>query len=1831
MAFVTVRMKALNATARCRIMMGADVNKKFPVKIDAELSFFGQEWLGYDVGNNSAAVIRSRFENISFAFKTVHGRQVLFVGGDRMNYIHVTIDDGSLVATSKFDGTEKRLIRISNEYPSGRYDDDQWHKVAVTRTLTLMTLSVDGRRDEIRQYAPEIDWLVNSYAFVGGIPKERGIRDLDKPNFRGCMKQVIYQADAHLINFIGLADQGYGQSVIRSAGDLTFSCRKPTVPPDILSFNSGQHYITLPKWNSLASGSIGFQLRTYELDGLILYHGSKSAVNESSDYIAFELIDGHLFLIINLGSGHVRLQTTASKVTEGTVWHSVMLERMGRSGTVIVDNVRTDFSTPGVSANLIVDEPIYIGAVPWPANDSTPTSFRFPSTVWTANLRQGYVGCLKNVRFNGISANIASVYEEQKTLVEAGISQGCPNALNNDYCTSSPCKNFGRCEIGYRTFRCDCSNSYMEGPTCSIEPEVVELSGRGDELPSFHLPNPLYSEAETVECKFRTEDDRGIIFDTKSTTSPSHRILITLLKGELELHLDFDSAQHTFNWGSGLNDDHFHSIRVKRRGEKLLLFLDGKWEHSYFLPSSNIIMQIDQVAGGHSLHPTHLNEFGIPLNATIDDNFSGEMIKLTFNGYDVLKNAKRKTGSFAANSRSSEMRDGQKSRNRKAKYSSISFDTSKGRVVFSEARIASIDGPYRISFKFRTLSPSCILLVVTSNSTYRGDFVSVELFAGRIRYSFGFGSRFESVISPILPAKQTLNDMRWHSLLIYQNAVNGEHHMLIDNTTSVMGNVGGHVARLEGQLFLGGLPPGMPLSPRLADVIGFRGCISSLRIGDEHLDAFVDAEETISVTKGCAGPLSRCSPSSCSNGGRCIQKWNSVKCDCSMTTYGGSRCDSPGTTYVFDSSSSMIFYEYPPSQRPSTNRDRIAIGFQTRQASAVLLSVQCTVDGDYLTVFMNDGFVQVRYNLGTRDHVAGLFDIQVNDDIYHVLTVFREEANLTLFLDNHTPLHYAPKGSSELFTLNMQWRVSVGGSFNLYHKPDRTRKKREKIFDAFHGKMAGVNFNGLMILDLLAQGSPFVQRIGSPRLVHMSSSDYVSGGVGSLIQPNLYKDEMVGDGWKATSEGLIYAEGSGCIPYEEHEDCQLSDPDPAGLITPILTAAESSVARTSLAPRRVSVTPKTPLNGELHERTRTSISFAITAATSPRPILKHFSVLPQHIPHLSNSPKATHVASTARMPTTNRATLRATSRSREGDRGWAHRLEVDEFVDEKEDDEGSGEAFVWPTRSTPIPFQITSVTPAMRLWYVNTTTIRLPTHIADQYSTTSGQMRTTLTQREFDDPHRRHGDKFDTRMTYAATRSAPLPHLHPFAAPTQSSLTLSLPAASRDSNSDSMLPLGSSPPYIAPKLVASHLNKTALPSQKASQSWDKFFIEESDDNIQRVAATHKALLTLPPLRTTTPFSYLSLFGASTAATQRAITPTKLTLSTATYAHPLSPPSFFEAITQRSSTMATRFVPTQAPSQITSLSTDNTVNAKQVSSTDSLLYDNVRVAVAYDANYFQDLWSDIAAPRIILSEDIRSSTIKSVSSEAATLTTDAITITKTTKSLSHENVVDEHKVEVDSKKILTATPIEAVNGKAAIVLTTGTTTEKSSLMAKHPHSYVPEQRHKAEQPRITSVALLTTRHRARTTLASHTVYAVRPTTPMGDIMTSTSKGPAAPTDFPRTALISIASLSVIIIIAIVVFCVFRCRQSGPSTDQYPMVCNGKQSGYAPIPTEMSPQMVHHDPHHVAQPVGGPFIQARVNHLNGYQPIKGAVIPNTNGVKNGNAVSNGRKKEFKEWYV
>ena len=225
------------------------------------------------------------------------------------------------------------------------------------------------------------------------------------------MKKIRYEADAQLLDIIELADQGFGQSVIRTGGDLSFSCESGRLSPapDVLSFNSGAATIALPKWNSPSGGSLGFQFRTGEPDSLLLFHGLRKPLNQThSDFVAFEIIDGHLFMVLNLGSGTVRLQATSQRVDDPRVWHSVQLERLGRSGSVLVDHLRTDFSTPGVSANLHVDEPIFLGGIPW-------KEYEAPATVWSAQLKTGFIGCVKNVRINGINAQISKYFNEQQS------------------------------------------------------------------------------------------------------------------------------------------------------------------------------------------------------------------------------------------------------------------------------------------------------------------------------------------------------------------------------------------------------------------------------------------------------------------------------------------------------------------------------------------------------------------------------------------------------------------------------------------------------------------------------------------------------------------------------------------------------------------------------------------------------------------------------------------------------------------------------------------------------------------------------------------------------------------------------------------------------------------------------------------------------------------------------------------------------------------------------------------------------------------------------------------------------------------------------------------------------------------------------------------------------------------------------------------------------------------------------------------------------------------------------------------------------------------------
>ena len=66
------------------------------------------------------------------------------------------------------------------------------------------------------------------------------------------------------------------------------------------------------------------------------------------DMFAVELLAGHIYVHVDLGSGSARVRATDRRVDDG-LWHSITVVRQGRKGRVTVDDHSSDFVTPGGS------------------------------------------------------------------------------------------------------------------------------------------------------------------------------------------------------------------------------------------------------------------------------------------------------------------------------------------------------------------------------------------------------------------------------------------------------------------------------------------------------------------------------------------------------------------------------------------------------------------------------------------------------------------------------------------------------------------------------------------------------------------------------------------------------------------------------------------------------------------------------------------------------------------------------------------------------------------------------------------------------------------------------------------------------------------------------------------------------------------------------------------------------------------------------------------------------------------------------------------------------------------------------------------------------------------------------------------------------------------------------------------------------------------------------------------------------------------------------------------------------------------------------------------
>ena len=175
------------------------------------------------------------------------------------------------------------------------------------------------------------------------------------------------------------------------------------------------------------------------------------------DYFAFEMLEGFLYLHLELGSGGIKLRCSNRKLDDGA-WHRVDLIRNLRMGSVAVDNDDDiDFETIGEEDSLDLGGPLYVGAVDRTATHRYASSWSkhwtiynscaniqqimmsfsvegsarggyhrrgsirpatmprqwVPPALWSATIKKGFVGCLRDLVINQVTVDVADYASKQ--------------------------------------------------------------------------------------------------------------------------------------------------------------------------------------------------------------------------------------------------------------------------------------------------------------------------------------------------------------------------------------------------------------------------------------------------------------------------------------------------------------------------------------------------------------------------------------------------------------------------------------------------------------------------------------------------------------------------------------------------------------------------------------------------------------------------------------------------------------------------------------------------------------------------------------------------------------------------------------------------------------------------------------------------------------------------------------------------------------------------------------------------------------------------------------------------------------------------------------------------------------------------------------------------------------------------------------------------------------------------------------------------------------------------------------------------------------------------
>ena len=625
-------------------------------------------------------------------------------------------------------------------------------------------------------------------------------------------------------------------------GNPTRGCTSSNPHYDPITFATSESYLALPTWECSDYGKISLKIRTTEGSGVILYssgarnakesrvvdsgqqHGSES-YESSFDFFAIELLEGHVFMLMNQGSGSVRLKATTRRVDDGQ-WHSITVERKGKSGRVTVDDPGVDFITPGTSAQLDLEGPLFLGGIghgdtsnghgsnghylssgQW-SSQKRSGSNSIPPELWAGSLGHGFIGCVRDLfmshesdhhddtgtsvknidTIKNIDTSISGeTIDLNQDLIDkinlkdsnlnpidlsaylsnssdlSGIRFGCNSHMIP--CEEDSCLNGGICSSGWNRISCNCAATSFTGPNCEGPSSMITFNG--DQYVRFSLPEESKTQAEDFYLRFKTLKSAGLLLATSSKVHSMNHLIILLEHAHLKVILNMGEGNRVINIGSNLNDDQWHSLNIERRGSYLMVKLDTQFQDT---PISGQLMTliIDTIYLA-SFGRIHISSSSSLFHSTKEvPNYSGAISGLILNSKNLIE--MMRSGQLSNHDSTALIISGNMLINREGNqenwspFKTVTFKAIDAYVAVLPPKLSS---NLIIHFLIKTTSINGIIMVHGNQDDE--DYYLIELENGFIQYTFNLnvgrlnsGMIFYSSSSSV--SQSSSNQYRLHRL-----------------------------------------------------------------------------------------------------------------------------------------------------------------------------------------------------------------------------------------------------------------------------------------------------------------------------------------------------------------------------------------------------------------------------------------------------------------------------------------------------------------------------------------------------------------------------------------------------------------------------------------------------------------------------------------------------------------------------------------------------------------------------------------------------------------------------------------------------------------------------------------------------------------------------------------------------------------------------------------------------------------------------------------------------------------------------------------------------------